>query len=121
MNIFGKLLVYGGLIAATLISVYSCVLWPNYKLDTETIIEAVERDAAKIDLNEEQLKDFKRYMGWLKWNDQALHEWGAERGGLNLWLYLIYLVSILVLLRAIRQKNKIIKELENSSGSLKMN
>ena len=115
MKIFGKLIIYGGLFAATLISVYSCVLWPDYKLDTETIIAAVEKDAATIDLSEDQLDDFNRYMGWLRWNDQALHEWGHELATLHFVLYLIYLISIFVLLRTVRKKNKIIKELESSS------
>lgn len=116
MKIFGKLLVYGGLVVATLISVYSCVVWPDYKLDTNTIIEAVEKDAATIDLSEKQLNDFNRYMGWLRLNDRALHEWGRELATLSFVLYLIYLISILVLLRTVRKKNKIIKELESNSG-----
>jgi len=108
-------MVYGGLVAATLISVYSCVVWPDYKLDTNTIIEAVEKDAVTSDLNEKQLDDFNRYMSWLRLNDRALHEWGRELATLNLTLYLIYLISILVLLCNVRKKNKMLKERESSS------
>ena len=93
----------------------SMMIWPDYKTESEEIIAELEKGAASIELSEEQQKDFNKYMGLLRWNDKALHEWGDDRGKLHFIVYLIYLLSTIVLLRIVRKKNNIIKELENSS------
>jgi len=115
MKIFGKLLVYGGFVIATFLTLLSMMLWPDYKIETDEIVAALRRDAATLELNQEQEKDFNNYLGWITNNERALHEWGNDRVEFHFALYGIYLVSTFVLLRTVRRKNKIIKELENSN------
>lgn len=115
MKIFVKLLVYGGLVVATFLTLLSMMLWPDYKIETGDIVAALERNAASFELNEVQEKDFNNYMGWIMNNERALNEWGDDRVEFHFAVYGIYLLSTFVLLRTVRKKNKIIKELENNS------
>ena len=115
MKIFGKLIIYGGLVAATLLTLLSMMLWPDYKIETGDIVAALRRDAATLELNQEQEKDFNNDLGWILNNERALYEWGDDRIEFHFAVYGIYLVSTFVLLRTVRRKNKIIKELKSTA------